>query len=124
MVDDYHDSAESMERLLALWGHEVQVAYDGPTALRAALDFAPDLVLLDIGLPQMDGYEVGRRMQTDLELQSVVRVAMTGYGQDEDRRRSAEAGFSHHLVKPVDPDTLRQIVAASPARNREAGRGA
>jgi len=124
VVDDNRDSAESMERLLALWGHEVQVAYDGPTALRAALDFAPDLVLLDIGLPHMDGYEVGRRMQTDPELHSVVRVAMTGYGQDEDRRRSAEAGFSQHLVKPVDPDTLRQIVAESPMRKTEAGRRA
>jgi CheY-like chemotaxis protein len=94
---------------LKTWGHEVHVAHDGPAALEAAQSHAPEVVLLDIGLPGMDGHEVARRLRAaspnGLEI-----VALTGYGQEEDRSRSREAGFDDHLVKPVDPEDLRRIL--------------
>jgi two-component system CheB/CheR fusion protein len=82
-------------------------------ALKAAEDFQPQIILLDIGLPRMDGYEVARRLRERPEMEKVLLVALTGYGQDEDRRRSEEAGFNAHLVKPVDPDALRTVLAHS-----------
>jgi len=118
VVDDSADSAESMGMILSMGGHEVRTALDSGEAERIALEFRPDVVLLDIGLPGTDGYEVARRLRSEPTLQGIYVVAVTGYGQDEDRKRSEEAGFHAHLVKPVDPATLRVVMAA--ARNRTA----
>jgi PAS domain S-box-containing protein len=111
VVDDNTDAADSLSMLLRLLGHEVRVAYDGPTALAAAAGGWPDLVLLDIGMPGMDGYEVARRLRQRTDTADTKIVALTGWGQEEDRRRSREAGFDHHLVKPADPDVLQQLLA-------------
>lgn len=110
VVDDNVDSADSMALLLSLDGHEVRTAFDGPGALAEAADFQPQAVLLDIGLPGMDGYEVARRMRELAGLRDVLMIAITGYGQEDDRTRSKAAGFDHHLVKPVDPETLSRLL--------------
>jgi two-component system CheB/CheR fusion protein len=107
VVDDNEDSADSLAKLLRrVLGQRVEVAYDGASALDRARDFRPELVFLDIGLPGMDGYEVARRLRQSPENGTPVLVALTGWGQEEDRRRSREAGFDRHLVKPIDPDLL------------------
>lgn len=111
VVDDNVDSADSMALLLALDGHDTRTAFDGPGALAEALAFRPRVVLLDIGLPGMDGYEVARRMRELPGLRDVLLIAITGYGRDDDRARSKEAGFDHHLVKPVDPETLGRLLS-------------
>lgn len=112
VVDDNVDGAESLAMLLTKAGHEVRLVHDGPSALAAALEYRPDVVLLDIGLPKgMDGYEVARRLRSEAGLRDAVLLALTGFGQAEDRRRSEEAGFDHHLVKPVEPDRLKQLLA-------------
>lgn len=111
VVDDNVDSAESLAMLLQTVGHEVQMAHDGPTGLTAALGFRPEAVLLDIGLPKMDGYEVARRMRLAPQLATTPLIALTGYGQESDRQRSREAGFDHHLVKPVDFENLLRILS-------------
>jgi signal transduction histidine kinase/CheY-like chemotaxis protein len=111
VVDDNVDAAESLAMLLQLSRHQVCTAHDGPTALEAAFDFRPNVVLLDIGLPRMDGYEVAKKMRQQPVLKNVMLVAMTGYGQESDRQRSQEAGFDHHLVKPADFGKLQQILA-------------
>jgi PAS domain S-box-containing protein len=110
VVDDNRDAADSLAVLLRIDGHDVQVAYDGPAALAAAPAFRPDAVLLDLGMPGMDGYEVCRRLRRMPELAEARVVAVTGWGQDADRRRSAEAGFDQHLVKPADPDVVRRLL--------------
>jgi CheY-like chemotaxis protein len=110
VVDDNVDGAESLATLLKLLGHEVHVAHDGPAALLATADVRPEVVFLDIGLPGMDGYEVARRLRRPGRSEALL-VALTGYGQEEDRRRSREAGFDHHLVKPVDPAVLEDLLA-------------
>lgn len=97
--------------LLRLQDHEVQVAYDGLGALKTVDAFQPGVVLLDIGLPRMNGYEVAREIRQQAAGESVLLVALTGYGQDEDRQRSTAAGFNAHLVKPVDLQVLDQILA-------------
>jgi CheY-like chemotaxis protein len=89
------------------------VAYDGPEALAEAAARRPDVVLLDIGMPQMDGYEVARRLRQGAEGGKLVLVAVTGYGQEEDRRRAREAGFDYHMLKPVDPGDLRELLSAT-----------
>jgi PAS domain S-box-containing protein len=115
VVDDNVDGAKSLALLLRLeGGHEVRVAHDGPAALELARDFHPDVVFLDIGLPKgMDGYEVARRLRQQPGLGEALLVALTGFGQEEDRRRSLAAGFHAHLVKPVNPDLLREILQPS-----------
>jgi CheY-like chemotaxis protein len=113
VVDDNKGAAEMLTLMLRQDGHEVRVAHDGPGALREARAFSPEVVLLDIGLPGMSGYEVARRLVGDNGAPHPLLVAITGYGQEEDRRRSSEAGFTHHLVKPVDPQELRQLLARS-----------
>jgi signal transduction histidine kinase/ActR/RegA family two-component response regulator len=110
-VDDSADAADSLALLLRVQGHDVRVAYEGTTALRIATEFQPDVVLLDIGLPRLDGYEVGRRLREQAGGDHFLLVALTGYGQDEDRQRSAAAGFDAHLVKPVDLATLGQLLS-------------
>jgi PAS domain S-box-containing protein len=110
VIDDNKDAAESMSMLLELWGHEVVCVYDGRTALEAAAKYHPDAVFLDIGLPGMDGYEIAERLRESPESGRAVLIAITGYGQDEDRRRSRDAGIDHHLVKPVTPETLHKLL--------------
>ena len=109
----------SLAMLLQESGHEVRTAHDGPTALEAALDYRPDVVLLDIGLPGLNGYEVAKRLRQQPALQNVVLVAMTGYGQETDRQRSQEAGFDHHLVKPVDHKQLSEVLATVTKQHQE-----
>jgi PAS domain S-box-containing protein len=111
LVDDNADSADGLGLLLELQGHEIRVAYDGPTALETARQFRPHVALLDIGMPSMDGYELGRRLHATPETKDVLLVAMTGWGQDEDHRKSREAGFAHHLVKPFEPAVLEKLLA-------------
>jgi CheY-like chemotaxis protein len=101
--------------LLRLWGHEVRVVHTGPEALQVADDYRPDVVLLDIGLPGLNGYEVARRLRQLPQTRDATLIALTGYGQQDDRRRSEEAGFDQHLTKPVDPDALQRILTL-PAR--------
>jgi len=96
-----------------MWGHEVRLAYNGLDALEAAAEYRPELVLLDIGMPFMNGYEVARELRRQPGLDRIVLVAVTGYGQEQDRRRSQEAGFDHHLTKPVNADSLQALIAAS-----------
>jgi signal transduction histidine kinase len=110
IVDDNRDSADSLAMLLHMLGHEVRTAYDGEDGLHAAQQFSPDIVLLDIGLPRLSGLETAQRMRRDLGLRDALLIAMTGYGQDEDKRRSQEAGFNAHLVKPVDLGELQRMV--------------
>ncbi|HSF44080.1 MAG TPA: response regulator, partial [Thermoanaerobaculia bacterium] len=93
-----------------IWGHDVSVACDGPAALEAAKASPPEMVLLDIGLPGMDGYEVARLLRSQPGIARATIVALTGYGQESDRRRSSLAGIDHHLVKPVDLEQLRRLV--------------
>jgi CheY-like chemotaxis protein len=112
VVDDNMDSAQSLGMLLEATGHDVQLAYDGPTALQATLDYRPHVVLLDIGLPGLDGYEVAKRIREQPTLKNIVLVAMTGYGNVADLRRSEEAGFNHHLVKPADFIKVKEILAS------------
>ena len=112
VVDDNADGAESLVMLLRLGGHAVHVCHDGPAALALAGEFRPDLVLLDIGLPGMDGYEVARRLKALPGLDKVPLVALSGYGQEEDVRRSRQAGFDRHLVKPADPAALAALFEA------------
>jgi CheY-like chemotaxis protein len=121
VVDDNIDAAVSLGMLLKLAGQEVRVAYDGATALRQAVDFRPELILLDIGMPIMDGYEVCRRLRREAGLEKTTVVALTGWGQDEDRRRSHEAGFNHHIVKPVEPSVLERLIEGLESDPREAG---
>jgi signal transduction histidine kinase/ActR/RegA family two-component response regulator len=111
VVDDNADSAETVASLLRAWKHEVKVAYDGPSALELARSYQPDVVLLDIGLPGMDGYQVARQLRRQPGFARVVLVAMTGYGREEDFRRSREAGFDQHLVKPIDASLLKRTLA-------------
>ncbi|WP_435020049.1 PAS domain S-box protein [Tundrisphaera sp. TA3] len=116
VVDDNRDSAVTLARLLKLQGHRLRTAHDGPEALRQLATHRPDLILLDLGLPGMSGYEVARRIRESTELRGVTLAALTGWGQEEDRRRTREAGFDHHLVKPADPDELERIVRGVKAR--------
>ena len=111
VVDDNRDAADSLAILLRLIGQEVRVVYDGPTALEAARAEQPEVAFLDIGMPGMDGCELARRFRQEAALRHVTLVALTGWGQEEDRRRSQEAGFDHHLIKPADLDTLRELLS-------------
>jgi CheY-like chemotaxis protein len=113
VVDDAVDTAKFQARLLQMAGHEVKVAYSGLDAVEMALAFAPEVILLDIGLPEMDGLEVARRMRQDPRTAGSTIIAITGYGMDEDRRRGKEAGIDHYLVKPADPRLVRELVESS-----------
>jgi CheY-like chemotaxis protein len=111
VVDDNHDSAQGLALMLDLEGHEVRTAADGMEALDIAEQFRPQVVLLDIGMPGIDGYETARRLRARPWARSVLLCAQTGWGQEEDKRRARSAGFDRHLVKPVDPEEVTRIVA-------------
>ena len=113
IVDDNRDSADSMATLIGMLGFRTSVAYDGDEALRIAADLRPDVVLMDLGMPRMSGHEVARRLRAQTWAASILLIALSGWGQDEDRRRTAEAGFDHHLVKPLDLDALTLLLAAA-----------
>jgi CheY-like chemotaxis protein len=113
VVDDCPDTTAALAILLRCWSHDVRVAHDGPAALETAAGFRPDVVLLDVGLPGMDGYEVARRLRGEVGLARALLVAVTGYGQEADRL-SREAGCDRHLLKPVDLDALQGLLASSP----------
>ena len=114
IVDDNRDAADSLAMMLQLDGHQTRTAYSAEGALEAAGEFAPDFILLDIGLPRMDGYEVGRRLK--LAGNPARLIALTGYGRTSDRQRSADAGFAFHLVKPVGLAALAEVLATHTAR--------
>ena len=116
LADDNEDALESLATLLECDGHEVHTASDGAKALELAAKCRPDVALLDIGMPKMDGYELARLIRAQPWGKSIVLIALTGWGQDDDRRRSREVGFDSHLVKPLDPDALTTLLARLPAR--------
>jgi len=111
VVDDNVDAADSLGWLLRLSGHNTKIAYDGPGAIEAALAFRPQALILDLGLPGLDGYHVARRLRQEPSVQSALFVALSGYGRDEDQRRSSEAGFDHHFIKPVDVNCLLEVLS-------------
>jgi PAS domain S-box-containing protein len=113
VVDDNVDAAESIAMILRLTGYDVRCVYDGPSVLETARGYRPDVVVLDIGLPGMSGYEVAQQLRRQPGFERIPLVAVTGYGQEEDRRRCLEAGFDIHLTKPVDPQALQAFVASS-----------
>ena len=110
VVDDIADVADTLAMLLTATGHQTQVAYDGPNAITAVRAFRPEVVLLDIGLPGMSGLEVARHLRREPKGSKLLVVAVTGYDQAEDRLQSKEAGFDHHLVKPVSPQALEELL--------------
>ena len=113
VADDNQDAADSLALLLRMAGHEVRTAHDGQAALELAADWRPEVALLDLGMPRMDGFEAARRIRAAAWGEAMLLVAQTGWGQDEDRRRTAAAGFDAHLVKPVDHDALLGLIARS-----------
>lgn len=113
VVEDNADAAQTLAKLLGMFGHDVRIAADGPWALATTMDWRPDIVLLDLGLPGMDGYQVARRLRDDGSCREALIIAVTGYGQAEYRQRSLAAGFDHHLLKPVDLDLLLSLIAAA-----------
>ena len=113
LVDDNQDTAHSLALVLRLQGHAVEIAHDGLVALQLASESNPEIVILDIGLPGIDGFEVARKLRGDTKLRNATLIALTGYGQPADRRRSQDAGFDHHLVKPVDLAVLEALIAAT-----------
>lgn len=116
MVDDNQDAASSLAMLLRILGNEVETAHDGRSALRAFVEFRPSVVLLDLGMPDMSGYEVARRLRELPQFQQVSLVALTGWGQDDDRRKTHAAGFDDHMVKPVNVDALQVLLADARSR--------
>jgi len=110
IVDDNADGAEMLAAVLNVDGHQALIAHDGRTALQLAAEHLPDVVFLDIGLPDMDGFEVARRLRGEPRLAGARLVALTGFGQEEDRRQSMAAGFDHHMLKPVDIKALREVL--------------
>ncbi len=110
VVDDNQDAADSLAVLLRLMEQDVKVAYRGVTALNILSDFRPELVFLDLGMPEMDGFEVARRVREQPEFRQILIVALTGWGQHEDRQQTAAAGFNYHFVKPLKADLLRDLL--------------
>jgi CheY-like chemotaxis protein len=111
VVDDNRDAADSLAALLRTLGNEVIAVYDGVEAVKATRAFRPDVVLLDIGMPRLDGYAAAREIRRDAAARDTKIVALTGWGQDDDRRRAMDAGFDAHLVKPAELDALRRLLA-------------
>jgi two-component system OmpR family response regulator len=113
LVDDSVDAAEAMSMLLETLGHEVRVMHDGPSALAIVDDFAPEVVILDIGLPGMSGFDVARELRTRAVTKTALLIALTGYGTDSDKQATRDAGFDHHLVKPVSFAAIETVIATS-----------
>lgn len=111
IIEDNEESAETLQLLLTLNGHEARAATSGSAALALLLEWIPDTILCDIGLPEMDGYAVCRKIKADPRLKACRLIALTGYSADEDVRRARDAGFDLHLVKPVDPAELDRLLA-------------
>jgi two-component system, OmpR family, response regulator len=111
LVDDSIDAAEAMSMLLETLGHEVRTMYDGPSALAMCDAFAPDVVILDIGLPGMNGFDVAKAMRARPGTEKALLIALTGYGDESDRRKAHDAGFDHHLVKPVSFTAIEAVIA-------------
>jgi len=110
VIEDNIDQAQTLAALLSLWGYEVTTANEGTAGIELAETFKPDVVLVDLGLPGISGYEVARRLRKHPELKNACLVAQTGWGDANDRRRTREAGFDHHLLKPLDPEELRSVI--------------
>jgi CheY-like chemotaxis protein len=119
VVDDNADSLESTAMLLGMLGHQVVTAVDGLDAVRQAEDFRPDVILMDLGLPKLDGHGATRQIRQQPWGSSIVIVAVTGWGQESDRARSKEAGCDAHLVKPIEVSDLEQLLASLPGRQTE-----
>ena len=117
VVDDNVDSAESLNILMTLEGHEAEMVHDGINAMKKAEEFRPDVILLDIGLPGMNGYEVARQIRKQSWGEKMALIALTGWGQNEDRERSKEAGFDTHLVKPIEHRVLNLLLEEISLRN-------
>jgi CheY-like chemotaxis protein len=115
VVDDNRDAAESLARLLQLYGNDTRTAADGVQAVQMAAEYEPDVILLDIGMPKMSGFDACRAIRKQPRGKSIIVVALTGWGQEEDRRRSVEAGFDAHLVKPIDPESVLKLLMSSGA---------
>jgi CheY-like chemotaxis protein len=113
VVDDNRDAAESLATMLSLMGNETKTAYDGPDGLEVAASFRPDLILLDIGMPKLDGYDTARQIRKQPWGKHVALVALTGWGQDDDRRKSLDAGFDYHIVKPVELAALKKLLSTA-----------
>ena len=111
VVDDNHDSALSLAMMLSIMGHDTRTAHDGESAVATAESFLPEVVLLDIGLPKLNGYEVAQRIREQEWGKSMFLIAVTGWGQEEDRQRSSEVGLNVHMVKPVEPAALERLLA-------------
>ena len=111
VVDDNHDSALSLAMMLSIMGHETRTAHDGESAVATAESFRPEVVLLDIGLPKLNGYEVAQRIRENAWGASMFLIAVTGWGQEEDRQRSSEVGLNVHMVKPVEPAALERLLS-------------
>src|SRR6187549_2698039 len=111
VVDDNHDSALSLAMMLSIMGHDTRTAHDGESAVETAESFLPEVVLLDIGLPKLNGYEVAQRIRENAWGKSMFLIAVTGWGQDEDRERSSEVGLNVHMVKPVEPAALEKLLS-------------
>jgi two-component system, chemotaxis family, CheB/CheR fusion protein len=120
VVEDNRDAADTLAAAVRSWGHEVQIAYDGMSAVHSAREFRPDAALLDIGLPNLNGYEVARQLKNMPGGDDIQLIAVSGYAQEEDQQRGLEVGIEHHFAKPVDLDVLRELLAREADRLREA----
>ncbi len=120
IVDDNEDTTETAALLFSAWHHEVRVAHTGPQALQVASDFQPEVILLDIGLPVIDGYEVARRLRQDPRFKNTLMIAVSGYGSNADQQMSREAGFDEHLIKPVDLESLNRDLSGKLELKRSA----
>jgi CheY-like chemotaxis protein len=116
VVEDNLDAAETLREMLLIWEHEVEVAHDGRAGLSRVRAFRPDVVLCDVGLPELDGYAVARAIRADPEIAATYLVAVTGYASPDDQRRAADAGFDRHLAKPVPVDVIEEVLATAPRR--------
>ncbi|MBY0494185.1 MAG: response regulator [Cyanobacteria bacterium] len=119
IVDDNHDSALSMAMMLSIMGHDTRTAHDGESAVDTAESFLPEVILLDIGLPKLNGYEVAQRIREKPWGTAMFLIAVTGWGQEEDRQRSSEVGLNVHMVKPVEPAALEKLLAGLPLTERQ-----
>ena len=111
VIDDEHDTTDTMATLVRCWGHKVDVAFDGLQAFDRAMRFLPDVMLVDLSMPRLDGFAFARLVRQEDALAGSVLIAVSGYGREEDRQRSLEAGFDHHMTKPVEPEELWRLLS-------------